>query len=163
MKSFAITTIALLISLGSLHSETLDQAVARYLAGEKISSDEVAKLTNTAGHASEGGGVKNNGSLYLNQVKLFIISPFHEDNVPLRSNLLREARSQQKTYRELKAIYLKNKTPLVAYAMVCPAMYADDMELLPELFAKIAEHKRIKAKFDSSYKSYWKPHLDPDF
>jgi hypothetical protein len=36
------------------------------------------------------------------------------------------------------------------------------MELLPELFAKIAANKPLKARFDEVYAKFWKPRLDPD-
>lgn len=118
MKRFLISASLLLLGLGTVHSNTLDEAVARFLAGEKIEAGILDNLT--------------------------------------------DSRTQKKTYSELKAIYEKNKTPLLAYALVCPAMYVDDMEILPELFAKIAENQPLKARFDEVYAKFWKPRLDPD-
>ena len=51
---------------------------------------------------------------------------------------------------------------MLGYALVCPAMYVDDMEILPELIAKISENKPLKARFDEMYLKIWKPRLDPD-
>lgn len=72
-------------------------------------------------------------------------------------------RSQKKTYEQLKAIYDKSPTPVVAYALVCPAMFTNHFEILPELIKKIEENMVLKAHFDHVYSSYWKPRLDPDF
>ena len=163
MKHLTASAIILLFSFGIARSETLEEAFARFLAGEKISAEEAGKLTDTTGPASEAGGVNNGGSRYLKQIKRSVVDPVRNGGWPLRSSLVYEERSQKRTYRELKAIYEKNKTPIVAYALVCPAMMVDDMEILPELFAKIAENKPLKAHFDKVYATWWKPRLDPDF
>ena len=164
MKYPLFISILLLIGPGTLRSETLDEAVARFLAGEKIDAASLEKITDApVKPAPEGGDVANNGSRYLKQVKISILDPVRNGGWPWRSTyVLTDSRTQRQTYSELKAIYMKNKTPLVAYALVCPAMYVDDMEILPELFAKIAENKPLKARFDEVYAKFWKPRLDPE-
>jgi len=164
MKYILFTTALLTIALSSARSETMDEVLDRFLAGEKI---ERAMLENITDDPVKPGPVAaevvNNGSRYLNQVKVSILDPVRNGGWPFRSTyILSDSRTQKKTYLELKAIYEKNKTPLVAYALVCPAMYVDDMEMLPELFAKIAENKPLKAMFDEVYAKFWKPRLDPD-
>lgn len=163
MKHLTATAMILLLSFGIVRSETLDDAFKRFLAGEMISEEEAGKLTDTSGPASEGEGVDNFGSRYLKQIKRSVVAPVRNGGWPLRSSLVYDEKSQRKTYQELKAIYEKNKSPIVAYALVCPAMMVDDMEILPELFAKIAENKALKAHFDKVYATLWKPRLDPDF
>lgn len=163
MKHLTASAMILLLSFVNVRSETLEEAFTRFLAGEKISADEARKLTDIYGPASEAGGVDNAGSLYLKEIKRSVVDPVKNGGRPLRSSLVYEERSQKETYRELKAIYEKNKSPIVAYALVCPAMMVDDMEILPELFAKIAENKPLKAHFDNVYATSWKPRLDPDF
>lgn len=164
MKRFLFSAILLLGGLGAVRCETIDQAVARFLAGEKITAEDFAKLEKTKPSGVEGDGVVNNGSRYLMKVKISILDPDRNGGWPWRSSyVFSDSRTQKRTYTELKAIYDKHKTPLLAYALVCPAMYVDDMELLPELIAKIAENKPLKARFDEVYAKFWKPHLDPDF
>lgn len=165
MKLFLISATLLFFGLGTVRSETLDEAIARFLAGEKIEAGILGNLTATpVKPASEGGEVANNGSRYLSQIKRSILDPVRNGGWPWRSTyVLTDSKTQKKTYSELKAIYEKNKTPLVAYALVCPAMYVDDMEILPELFAKIAENQPLKARFDEVYAKFWEPRLDPDF
>lgn len=164
MKHFLISTTLLFMGLGSLRAETIDQAVERFLAGEKIDEAMLKNITDDpVKPVAEGGDVVNNGSRYLTQVKISILDPVKNGGWPFRSTyVLADSRTQKKTYSELKAIYGKNKTPLVAYALVCPAMYVDDMEILPALIAKIAENKPLKARFDEVYAKFWKPRLDPD-
>jgi len=164
MKYSLFITLLLFIGQGTSRSETTDEAVARFLAGEKIEAASLEKITgNPIKPVSEGGEVVNNGSLYLNQIKISILDPVRNGGWPWRSTyVLTDSRTQKQTYTELKAIYMKDKSPLVAYALVCPAMYVDDMEILPELFAKIAENKPLKARFDEVYAKFWKPRLDPD-
>ena len=131
---------------------------------KKIETGILGDLTATPVEpGSEGRQVFNNGSRYLRQIKRSILDPVRNGGWPWRSTyVLADSKTQQKTYSELKAIYEKDKTPLVAYALVCPAMYVDDMEILPELFAKIAENQPLKARFDEVYATFWKPRLDPD-
>lgn len=164
MKHFLLCTTLLFIGLGNARSETLDEAVGRFLAGEKIEAGILETLTATPVESTSGGPrVFNNGSNYLRQVKRSILDPLRNGGWPWRSTyVLAGSQTQKKTYSELKAIYEKDKTPLVAYALVCPAMYVDDMKLLPELFAKIAENQPLKARFDEVYAKFWKPRLDPD-
>jgi len=164
MKYLLFFIFLLFIGLETVRSETLDEAVGRFLAGEKIEAAMLENITDDpVKPVSEGGDVQNNGSRYLNQIKVSILDPVRNGGWPWRSTyILSDSRTQKKTYSELKAIYEKNKTPLLAFALVCPAMYVDDMELLPELFAKIAENKPLKARFDEVYAKFWKPRLDPD-
>lgn len=164
MKNCLLSATLLLISFGNVRSETLDEAVTRFLAGEKIDAAALENIYDPPVKPdSEGGEVVNNGSRYLRQVKVSIVDPLKNGGWPWRSTyILSDSRTQKKTYLELKAMYEKNKTPLVAYALVCPAMYVDDMEILPELFAKIADNQPLKARFDEVYAKFWKPRLDPD-
>lgn len=163
MKHLVIAAFILLSSLEVVCSETPDGALARFLNGEKICGEELDKLTNVYGPAKEAAGANNDGAWYLNAIVLSVIDPAKNGGRPLHSSYVREEKSREKTYRELKAIYEKTKSPIVAYALVCPAMLLDDMEILPELFAKIAENKYLKAHFDNVYAKKWKPRLDPDF
>ena len=164
MKIFLISASLLILGLGTVHSETLDEAVARFQAGEEIEAGILESLIATPiTPTSEERDVANNGSRYLSQIKRSILDPARNGGWPWRSTyVLTDSKTQKKTYSELKAIYEKDKTPLLAYALVCPAMYVDDMEILPELFAKIAENKPLKARFDEVYAKFWKPRLDPD-
>lgn len=163
MKFFLIFATFLLLGIDTVRSESLDDAMTRFLAGEKVNPQDI-DLPNLLSPAPESSGIVNDGSKYLTVVKLSILDPASHGGWPVRSpHVFTDARKQMKTYSELKAIYAKHKTPLVAYAMVCPAMYVDDMEILPELFAKIAENKPLKAQFDVMYPKVWKPRLDPDF
>jgi len=164
MKKVLIPITLLFIGLGTVRSETLEEAIDRFLAGEKIETGIVENLTPTKVlPAPEKGYASNNGSRYLLQVQCSILDPIRHGGWPWRSTyILSDSRTQKKTYSELKAIYDKEKTPLLAYALVCPALYVGDTEILPELFAKIAENKPLKARFDEVYEKFWKPRLDPD-
>lgn len=156
-------TISLCFAGQVSQAETLDQALERVLGGKTLANEEIAAITDRVGGGPSVDGKRNSGSVYLHEVKRSIVNPDEEGDWPLRSNLVYEERDQAKTYRELKAIYEKHKTPVVAYALVCPAMFVNDFKLLPELFAKIGENKVLKARFDKVYASHWKPRLDPDF
>lgn len=163
MRSFPVCIITILFSFTAAKAETLDHAVERFLAGETITKDILRSITDMRWPQPAGEGNHNHGSTYLYQVKRAIVSPVDLAEWPLHSYLLWDERQQAKTYRELKAIYQKDKNPVTAYAMVCPAMYVDDMELLPELIAKISENKPLRELFDKFYGTRWKPLLDPDF
>lgn len=163
MKHLIAAAIILFSATGFVRSETLDEAFTRFMAGEKISKQEAESLTSLYGPASEADGVDNNGSWYLKHVKRSIINPAGYGGGPLHSSYVKDEKSIRTTYHQLKEIYQKCKSPITAYALVCPAMLVDDMEILPELFAKIAENKHLKAHFDKVYATSWKPRLDPDF
>lgn len=146
MNHLKLSAALLLISFGTVRSEMLDEAVGRFLAGEKIEAGILETLTPARVNPDSGRQqVFNNGSNYLRQIKRSILDPSHNSGWPWRSPyVLTDSKTQKVTYTELKAIYEKDKSPLVAYALVCPAMYVDDMEILPELFAKIAENKMLR-------------------
>jgi hypothetical protein len=163
MKNFRIWTISLLLCAGFAQAETLDEAMGRFLAGETLTPQEVDAITDRQGFEPNADGVRNDGTFYLYRIKCSILDPVKHGGWPLRIDLVDDERGQTKTYRELKAIYQKDKSPVVAYALVCPAMFVNDFDLLPELIAKIGENKHLKAHFDKVYASYWKPRLDPDF
>lgn len=158
-----IRSVLLSLCVGFAQAETLDEAMGRFLAGETLTPQEVDAITDRQGFEPNADGVQNNGTLYLNRVKCSILDPVKHGGWPLRIDIIDDERGQAKTYRELKAMYEKDKSPVVAYALVCPAMFVNDFDLLPELIAKIGENKMLKAHFDNVYASYWKPRLDPDF
>lgn len=146
-----------------LSALTVEEGMQRFLKGEKITAEEMEAITGRHAPAAEAPEIMNDGSHYLNFVKLSIMDPAHHGGWPYRIDLMDNERSQKKTYNELKAIYEKNKTPVVAYALVCPAMFVNDWKILPELFKKIEENSILKAHFDEVYTKLWKPRLDPDF
>jgi hypothetical protein len=152
-----------ILGTGALRSEDIDGAMTRFLNGDTITAEDLLKIEERKGNSPESGGISNNGTKYLEDVKVSILDPVKNSGWPTRSPyVMADSKTQKQTYLELKAIYEKNKTPLLAYALVCPAMYVDDMEILPELIAKIGENKPLKARFDDVYKRVWKPRLDPD-
>jgi hypothetical protein len=163
MSNCLILLASLLACAGIVRAETLEQALGRFLAGETITAEEVAGITDMRWPQPAWGGNENQGSTYLYQIKCTILDPRELSDWPVHCDLLWDERVQAITYRELKAIYMKDKTPVTAYALVCPAMFVNDFDLLPELIAKIAENKPLKAQFDEFYAKRWKPHLDPDF
>ncbi|MFY7817723.1 MAG: hypothetical protein ACOVRB_05090 [Akkermansiaceae bacterium] len=163
MKSFFCFTYLILIFATCARGMTIDEAVTLFLKGETISEEEADKVSGRHQAAAEANGINNDGSLYLNSVKMSVISPVRHGGWPYRSSLMDNEREQRKTYNELKAIYEKNPTPMVAYALVCPAMFVNDFKILPELFKKIGENPYLKTHFDQVYAKQWKPRLDPDF
>lgn len=148
---------------GCAFAETLDQAIERFLAGGNVTEEQFDAITDWRGIGPTIEGKSNNGTIYLHILKRSILDPVRQGGWPIRSVYVKDEWEQAKTYRELKAIYEKDKSPIVAYALVCPTMYVNDFDLLPELIAKIGENKHLKAHFDKVYATYWKPRLDPDF
>ena len=163
MKPRLIALLSLFFCALNGHAETLDEALARFLAGETLTRQEIEAITDMQGFGPLVDGKRNSGSIYLQLVKRSIVDPEKHGGWPIRSEYVYEEREQAKTYRELKAIYEKDKSPIVAYALICPAMFVNDFKILPELIAKIGENKSLKAHFDKVYANSWKPRLDPDF
>lgn len=163
MNVLPICAASMLLAMVMTCAETVDQAVGRFLAGETLSGKDHYGTSDLNFTGPPVDGQVNNGTEFLHQMKCSIIDPDGEGDWWKRSELVRMERQQAKTYRELKAIYGKHKTPIVAFALICPAMYVNDFDLLPELIEKIGENKHLKAHFDKVYASHWKPMLDPDF
>lgn len=163
MKVFFLCAVTLLTSSLTAFAETLDQALDRFLTGEKITREQIDAISDMQGFGPLVDGKRNNGSIYLQLVQRSIVDPARHGGWPTRSEMINDLKTQAKTYLELKAIYEKQKTPVTAYALVCPAMFVNDFKLLPELIAKIGENKHLKAHFDHVYTTIWKPRLDPDF
>jgi hypothetical protein len=163
MKILLICALSWLSSFVNADAETVDQALERLLAGGRVTAEELEAITDMDGRGPLVDGKRSCGSIYLHTVKQSIVDPVKHGGWPIRSEYVSTDKAQARTYRELKAIYEKDKSPVVAYALVCPAMFVNDFDLLPELFAKIGENKNLKAYFDKVYAAYWKPRLDPDF
>lgn len=163
MKVLLCCAWALLTSCSGAFAETLDQAIDRFLGGAKFTREQIDAITDMHGLGPAVDGKRNDGTIYLHLVKRSIIDPARHGGWPTRGDIITDVRTKSKTYRELKAIYEKQKTPLTAYALVCPAMFVNDFKLLPELIEKIGENKHLKAHFDHVYTTIWKPRLDPDF
>lgn len=158
-----LSVLSFLVSTPLAFAETVNEAIERFLGGEVFTEKDLHSISDIQNSGPRVDGNRNNGSKFLHLMKCSIINPIEDGDWWFRSDFIFEERAQATTYRELKAIYEKDKSPIVAYALVCPAMYVNDFELLPELIAKIGENKHLKAHFDKVYASYWKPRLDPDF
>lgn len=163
MKYNILLPAFLFFIITSARSENLDQAVDRFLVGEKLNAGDYKHIKLPSDKAPAKIDPVLAGDEYMLEIKLSIVDPNNHCVRPLNSHLVSTVRSQKMTYLEIKARYEKNKTPLLAYALVCPALFVDDREILPELFAKIGENQALKTHFDFIYMRFWKARLDPDF
>lgn len=97
--------------------------------------------------------------LYLSEVKASIIDPENHGGWPYRSFLVMDGGSQAESLLdELKRSYAESPNPTLAYALVCPALYAGDEALVGQLEAYLKRtdpylHKLEQAKVNE----FWRP------
>lgn len=97
--------------------------------------------------------------LYLSEVKASIIDPENHGGWPYRSFLVMDEGVQAETLlHELKRVYAESPNPTLAYALVCPALYAGDEALVGQLEAYLKRtdpylHKLEQARVNE----FWRP------
>lgn len=60
---------------------------------------------------------------------------------------------------ELKQRYAAGKSPLLAYALIAPAIYEDDQALEKEVVAKADESPKLRSILNQQLESIWYPFI----
>lgn len=97
--------------------------------------------------------------LYLSEVKASIIDPENHGGWPYRSFLVMDKGSlSEDLLTELKREYAENPNPVLAYALICPALYASDETLVGQLEAYLKLTDPYLYKMEQGHvNQYWRP------
>lgn len=97
--------------------------------------------------------------LYLSEVKASILDPENHGGWPYRSFLVMDGGSQlEALFDELKRAYGESPNPILAYALVCPALYARDEALVGQLeaYLKLTDPYLYRME-QARVNDYWRP------
>lgn len=144
----------------SLKADPLDELIGAARRG--VAPTDMAQVRATiqsvlgrAGQAYD----KAVAQLYLSEVKASIIDPENHGGWPYRSFIVMDEGSLSRDLiEELKRAFGENPDPILAYALVCPALYAGDEALVgkAEAYLRTADPYLYKLE-QSQVNPYWRP------
>jgi hypothetical protein len=102
--------------------------------------------------------------LYLAEIKASLIDPENHGGWPYRTFLLaNKTYLQENLTSELKRMYAAKPDPLLAYALVCPALFAGDDTLVGQVEAYLKDkdpflYQREQTEVDK----FWRPYIQAE-
>ncbi len=158
---------ALLLGMGQLRADPLDEMITTLRSGAEPSRDGASALAAYKAASEPVSKAYRDGiaDLYLLEIKYSIVDPDHNGGWPYRSFLLDRFLAEddgialrRNLTDQLKQRFADKPDPVLAYALVCPALYAGDEELVAQLQAYLKDHdpylfKREQAALERS----WRP------
>lgn len=99
-------------------------------------------------------------TLYVQQVKKALIDPKNHGGWPVRTFLLVGRYPRKVVFDALQTELAEHPSPLIKYALICPALYNQEDAVVEKLLAELKEedaflHERAMSQIDT----YWRPYI----
>jgi len=164
-RSLLLVGLGLLAATPFARADQLDDMITALRVGAKFDSSNlglnlittIAPLSSSLSSAFDTAAA----NLYLNEIKLSIIDPANEGGWPYRSFLIEDDVNLRKMLTQgLTSRYATAPDPVLAYAMICPALYAADEKQVASLEGYLKANDPFLYKIEqSNVAQYWRPNI----
>jgi hypothetical protein len=143
-------------------ADPLDDIIADMRKGaasvDKGKQVEVLKAANAAAYQTYKDAIVG---LYLCEVKMSLIDPDNNGGWPNRTFMLEDNLAVRKHLtKELSDRFGKEPSPILAYALICPALYAKDEKLLAQAESYLRDHDSFLYKQEhAQIEKDWRPYI----
>ena len=158
---FALAT-CLAFSAPLLRADRLDDLVAGLRSGAITSVDPAkrAEILKSTGETANNAFHESMVNLYLWEIKASIVDSDNHGGWPYRSFIVYDPDLRGSLTKALKARYEDKPDPVLAYARICPAIYAGDDQAVAGLESYLKQndsflYDREQAEVDK----YWRPFI----
>jgi hypothetical protein len=100
-------------------------------------------------------------NLYVEKVKASLIDEIHDGGWPFRCSVV-ESNSENRPliYQELRRLHGESNDAIIAYSLICPALYMKDTELAAQIRSELkSKDAFLSARVEKNY-DMWKRHID---
>lgn len=162
-------TISWLVFLGcgalgaaALRADPLDDLLAGLRSGAVTQVDPAkrAEILKATGAASAKAFDDAIVELYLWEIKASVVDDEHHGGWPYRSFLVYRPQLRELLTKALKERYEAQPDGLLAFALICPAIYARDARLVESLQAYLKDNDSFLYELQAKrIDEYWRPFI----
>jgi hypothetical protein len=139
---------------------SLDDLVAGARSGTPAPADK-NDILKAAGKAAYGAYTDTLADLYLEEIKVSIVDPDQNGGWPFRSSLIEsDYYSRKSLTRELNRRFDEKPDAVLAYASICPALYAGDAARIDRLERYLQANDPFLYKMEQDQIArFWRPFI----
>ncbi len=153
-------SLALCASLA--RADQLDDLIAGLRSGAvTVDPDKRAEILKTTGAAASKSYHDSIVNLYLWEIKTSIVDPDHNGGWPYRSFLVEDDSPVRKNLTDaLKERFDEKPDAILAYASICPAIYAGDDKQVESLESYLKDNDSfLYDREQADVNQYWRPYI----
>ena len=156
---FLASALCLGIFTPRARADKLDDMIAAMRNGAAAPADK-KEIMKTMGVAAQKTFADSIADMYLLEVKFSIIDSENNGGWPYRSFLVEEDPVlRNELTKALEERYKGKPDPILAYALICPAIYADDAALVDRLHEYLKDNDPFLYKLEQAHiDKYWRPY-----
>jgi hypothetical protein len=161
-----LLAIGLLPAIPPARADHLDDMIGALRVGAKFDPSQLGTNLLTAMSAQSGSSSQAfsdaEANLYLYEIKLSIIDPESEGGWPYRSFLIQSDLNLRKMLTDaLTARFAATPDPLLAYASICPALYAKDEKQVASLESYLKDKDPFLYKLEQGQVAqFWRSNIE---
>jgi hypothetical protein len=143
-------------------ADQLDDLISGLRKGVAVDADKRKEIIHTTGEAAFNSYCEGMATLYLQEIKTAIVDPDHNGGWPVRSFLTEGADPylRKGLTKALQDRFDKKPYSVLAYALICPALYTGDDKLVDEAQMYLKDHDSFLYKMEQTQiGSYWRPYV----
>jgi hypothetical protein len=156
-----LTAVCLLLRPGAARADQVDDLIADLRSGAVTTVDAAKRDEALKADHAKANEIYANGlaALYLSEIKISILEPEKGGGWPYRSFLMGDIGMRANLTQALTKRFEEKPDSILAFALICPALFARDDGLLARAEAYLKEndpylYKIEQAKIDHSWRPY---------
>ncbi len=161
MKAILVASLLPFLTIASVLGDEIDDLVDDLVSGgsPRMEMSKWMSLQKASDTKFEKDFQTIAADWYLAQVKWSIVDQERHGGWPFRSFLVMDKGNRILVMKELKQRYAAGKSPLLAYALIAPAIYEADQALEKEVVAKADESPKLRSILNQQLESIWYPFI----
>jgi len=152
----------LLLCASRTPADQLDDLISSIKKGVAVDAAQRTEVIRTTGEAAFKSYCDGMATLYLQEIKTAIVDPDDNGGWPVRSFLTEGANPFLRVdlTKALKERFDKKPYSVLAYALICPALYTGDDKLVDQAQSYLKDHDSFLYKMEQGQiDSYWRPYI----
>jgi hypothetical protein len=158
---FALASCILLCA-SRAQADQLDDLISNMRTGVAVDADQRKAIIHATGEAAYNSYCDGMATLYLQEIKTAIVDPDHNGGWPVRSFLTEGADPYLRVglTKALQGLFDKEPNAVLAYALICPAIYTGNEKLVDEAQSYLKDNDSFLYKIEQTQiDSYWRPYI----
>ena len=143
-------------------ADQLDDLISDMRKGVAVDADKRKEIIHETGVTAYDSYCEGMATLYLQEVKESIADPDNNGGWPYRSFLTEGANPYARGHltKALKDRFDKKPYSVLAYTLICPALYTGDDKLVNEAQSYLKDHDSFLYKLEQTQiDQYWRPYI----
>jgi hypothetical protein len=161
-KTSILLALSSCLFLCSSRADQLDDLISSMRKGAAVDAAKRAEIIQTTNKVAFKSYCDGMATLYLQEIKTAIVDPDSNGGWPVRSFLTEGADPylRKSLTKTLEDRFDKRPYSVLAYALICPALYTGDDKLVDEAQAYLKDHDSFLYKMEQTQiESYWRPYV----